>query len=94
MYIRDKIKLKEQKITIKNSNDQQNRWSSSYKIRSRNTFNKTTSTNIRLLMRNEVNNWQKAGFFILTYKAKHNVLASLHELSEQNTIQTVPFVRS
>ena len=40
------------------------------KIRSRNTFNKTTSTNIRLLMRNEVSNWQYVGFFVLTYKAK------------------------
>ena len=28
------------------------------KIRPRNTFNKITSTNIRLLMPNEVNNWQ------------------------------------
>ena len=32
--------------TIKNSNDQQNTSSSSYKVRSRNTFNKITSTKI------------------------------------------------
>ena len=44
--------------TIKNSNDQQNTSTSSYKLRSRNTFNKITSTNMRLLMRNEVNHWQ------------------------------------
>ena len=55
---RDKMKLKEQKkSTIKNLQDQQNTSSSSYKIRPRKTFNKIT-TNIRLLMRNEVNNWQ------------------------------------
>ena len=40
------------------------------KIRSRNTFNKITSTNIRLLMRNEVNNWQQVCFFIQTSKKK------------------------
>ena len=55
---------------------------SSYKIRSRNTFNKIT-TNIRLLMQNKVNNWQYVGIFTLTYKAKHNLLASLHELARQ-----------
>ena len=46
------------------------------------------TTNIRLLLRNEVNNWDRVGFFILTYKAKRNVLASLHELIKQNTLQT------
>ena len=43
-------------------------------------------------MRNEVNNWQLVGFFILTYITKHNVLASLHKLTKQNTIQTKPFL--
>ena len=42
--------------TTKKSTDEQNTSSSSYKIKSRNTFNKTKSTNIRLLSRNEVNN--------------------------------------
>ena len=68
---------------IKNINDQQNTSSSSYKISFRNTFNKITSTNIGLLMRNEVNNCYLFGFFILTYKTKHNVLASLHELKNK-----------
>ena len=54
-------------MIIKNSNDQQNISSSSNKIRSRNTFNKITSTNIRLLLQNEVNNSQKVGFFILSH---------------------------
>ena len=49
------MKLKEQKSTIKDSNDQQTTSSSSYKIIARNTFNKITS-NIRLLMRDKVNN--------------------------------------
>ena len=31
-----------------------------------------TSTNIQLLKRNDVDNWQEVGFFILTYKTKHN----------------------
>ena len=31
-------------------------------------------------------------FFGLTYKAKHNVLASLHKLTKQNTMQTRPFL--
>ena len=52
------MKPKNKRSTIKNKNDQQNTSSSSYKIRSRNTFNTITSTNIRLLMRNEINNWQ------------------------------------
>ena len=52
------MKLMNKKSTIKDSNDQQNTLSSSYKIRSRNTFNKIASTNVRLLMRNEVNYWQ------------------------------------
>ena len=34
-------------------------------------------------MRNEVNNWQYVRFFILTYKAKHNVLAFLHERTDE-----------
>ena len=31
---------------------------------------------------------KKVGFFILTYKTKHNELVSLHELTKQNTLQT------
>ena len=31
------------------------------------------STNIRLIMQNEINNWQEIGFFIPTYKTKHNM---------------------
>ena len=58
--------------SIKNSNDQQNTSSSSYKIRSRETFNKITSTTILLIVRNKVNNWQ-VGFFKLTYKTKQRV---------------------
>ena len=61
------MKKSNKRPTIKNSNDQQNTSSSSYKIRSRNTVNKITSTNIRLLMFNEVNNRQEVGLFILTY---------------------------
>ena len=37
---------------------------------------------------NEVNNWQQVGFFTLTYKTKHNTLASLHNLTKQNTLKT------
>ena len=50
------MKLKEQRSTIKNSNDQQNTSNPSYKIISRNTFNKITSANNRELLRNAVNN--------------------------------------
>ena len=46
------------RLTIKNLNDQQSTLILLYKIRSRNTFNKITLTNIRLLMRNEVNIWE------------------------------------
>ena len=31
---------------------------------------------------------KKVGFFILTYKTKHTVLVSSHELTKQNTLQT------
>ena len=51
---------------------------SAYKIRSR--INKITSKNIRLLMQNEVNNWQYIGFFILIYKRQYRL--------------AVPFTRS
>ena len=65
--------------TIKNLNDQPNvSW---------NTFNKIKSTNIRLFMVNDGNSWQYVGFFIRIYKTKHNVLASLHKLTKQNTIK-------
>ena len=40
--------------------------------RSRNISNKITSTNIRLLMLNEINNWQYVGLIILTYNTKYN----------------------
>ena len=73
--------------TIKNSHDQQNISSSSYKIRSTNTFNKITSINIRLLMRNEVNNWQEVSFLILPYKTTQNMLTSSHQFTKQNIIQ-------
>ena len=34
-------------------------------------------------MQNKVNHWQYVGFFTLTYKTKHNMLASLQELARQ-----------
>ena len=46
------MKLKE-KINNKEFKDQQNTSSSSYRIRSRNTFNKRQPTNISLLMQND-----------------------------------------
>ena len=51
------------------ANDQQNTSSSS--VRWSNTFNKKLSTNIRLLLQNDANNWPSIGFFILTFKTKH-----------------------
>ena len=52
------MRLKKQKINNKELKYQQNTWNLSNKIRSTNTFNKIKSTDIRLPMRNEVNNWQ------------------------------------
>ena len=60
-----KIEYKEAEV-IWIANDWQNTSSSS--VRSSNT-----STNSRSLLRNEVNNWQEVGFFLLTYKRKHRV---------------------
>ena len=71
---------------MKNSNYQQNTWYSSYKIRSRNTFDKITSTNTQLLMRTEVSNWQQVGFFILTC-----LVLYLHDTNLQNETQYVVF---
>ena len=57
------------------------------KIRSRKTFNKIKSTNIRLLMRNEVS--KLASLYKLT--KQNNVLASLHKFTKK-TIQARPFL--
>ena len=73
------MKLKE-KINNKEFKDQQNTSSSSYRIRSRNTFNKRQPTNISLLMQND---WKYVGFFILNYKTKNNVLVPLHEFTKK-----------
>ena len=52
----NKMKLKNKRSTIKNSNDSQNTLSSS--ISSRNTFNKITSRN-KITLQKEVNHWKK-----------------------------------
>ena len=82
------MKLKEQKINIKNSSDKQNTSSSPNKIKSTNTFNETTSANIRWFMRNEL---APKSWLLYTYKTIHNMLASLQ--NETQCRRVVPFAR-
>ena len=53
------MKLKKQKINNKVFKRSAKHISSSYKIRSGNTFNGITPTKIQLLVQDAVNNWQK-----------------------------------